>query len=498
MSTANLYSTYKTKMQKIADVKYASAVLQWDQETYLPPKGNDFRGQQIATLSEIAHQLFTDKKMEELLEKLSSCEDLTSSEKRNIVLSYEDYKRNVKLSTAFVRQMSETVNQSYHAWAKARKENSFAVFEHPLNKLIQLKKQEADLLGYEQHPYNALMNDYDKGLTVSKVDSLFNELKPSLLNLLDSIKNKKSIDNSFLFQEFKKDNQWEFGLEILKRIGFDFEAGRQDISLHPFTTNFSSKDVRVTTRIDENDFGNMTWSCLHEGGHALYEQGLPADQYGLPLGEYCSLSIHESQSRLWENCIGRGLPFWQHNFKLLTNVFPKQFKDINIEKFYKGINSVSPSLIRTEADELTYHFHVMIRYEIEKMLIEGSLQTKDIPACWNEMYQKYLGIKVADDNRGCLQDIHWSHGSFGYFATYSLGSLYGAQLYSTIEKQYPTISEDLSNGKINTIQEWLQKEIYSNGRFYSSEELCKKATGEPLQSSHFIEYATKRFSEIYL
>ena len=498
MSTAKLYSTYKTKMQKIADVKYASAVLQWDQETYLPPKGNDFRGQQIATLSEIAHQLFTDKKMGELLEQLSSCEDLTSSEKRNISLSNEDYKRNVKLSTAFVRQMSETVNQSYHAWAKARKENSFALFEKPLHELIQLKKQEADMLGYEQHPYNALMNDYDKGLTVSKVDSLFVELKTPLLNLLDSLKNKKSIDNSFLFQEFKKDNQWEFGLEILKRIGFDFEAGRQDISLHPFTTNFSSKDVRVTTRIDEHDFSNMTWSCLHEGGHALYEQGLPADQYGLPLGEYCSLSIHESQSRLWENCIGRGLPFWQHNFKLLTNSFPKQLKDINIEKFYKGINSVSPSLIRTEADELTYHFHVMIRYEIEKMLIEGSLPTKDIPACWNEMYQKYLGVKVPDDNRGCLQDIHWSHGSFGYFATYSLGSLYAAQLYSTIEKKYPAVSEDLTNGKINSIQDWLKKEIYCNGRYYSSEELCEKATGETLQSSYFIEYATKKFSEIYL
>ena len=498
MSTAKLYSTYKTKMQKIADVKYASAVLQWDQETYLPPKGNDFRGQQIATLSEIAHQLFTDKKMGELLEQLSSCEDLTSSEKRNIVLSKEDYERNIKLSAAFVRQLSETVNQSYHAWAKARKENSFALFEQPLHELIQLKKQEADMLGYEQHPYNALMNDYDKGLTVTKVDSLFVELKTPLLNLLDSLKNKKSIDNSFLFQEFKKDNQWEFGLEILKRIGFDFEAGRQDISLHPFTTNFSSKDVRVTTRIDEHDFSNMTWSCLHEGGHALYEQGLPADQYGLPLGEYCSLSIHESQSRLWENCIGRGLPFWQHNFKLLTNSFPKQLKDINIEKFYKGINSVSPSLIRTEADELTYHFHVMIRYEIEKMLIEGSLPTKDIPACWNEMYQKYLGVKVPDDNRGCLQDIHWSHGSFGYFATYSLGSLYAAQLYSTIEKKYPAVSEDLTNGKINSIQDWLNKEIYCNGRYYSSEELCKKATGETLQSSYFIEYATKKFSEIYL
>ncbi len=498
MSTAKLYTIYKTKMQKIADLKYASAVLQWDQETYLPPKGNDFRGQQIATLSEIAHQLFTDKKIGELLEDLIAREDLTASEKRNIELSNEDYKRNIKLSAAFVRQLSETVNQSYHAWAKARKENSFALFEKPLNELVKLKKQEADMLGYEQHPYNALMNDYDKGLTVSKVDSLFNELKPPLLNLLDSLKNKKSIDHSFLFQEFKKDNQWEFGLEILKRIGFDFEAGRQDISLHPFTTNFSSKDVRVTTRIDEHDFGNMTWSCLHEGGHALYEQGLPADQYGLPLGEYCSLSIHESQSRLWENCIGRGLPFWQHNFKLLTNAFPNQFENINIEKFYKGINNVSPSLIRTEADELTYHFHVMIRYEIEKMLIEGSLKTKDIPACWNEMYQKYLGIKVPDDNRGCLQDIHWSHGSFGYFATYSLGSLYAAQLYSTIEKKYPTISKDLAVGNIKNIQGWLQEEIYCNGRFFSSEELCKKATGEILQSNYFIQYATKKFSEIYL
>ncbi len=497
MNTAKLYSGYKTKMQKIADVKYASAVLQWDQETYLPPKGNDFRGQQIATLSEIAHQQFTDKKMGELLEEMSSREDLTATEKRNIALSNEDYKRNVKLSAAFVRQLSETVNQSYHAWAKARKENSFDYFQQPLNELIQLKRQEADLLGYEQHPYNALMNDYDKGLTVSKVDSLFNQLKPQLLNLLDLLKNKTPVDHSFLSQEFNKDEQWKFGLELLKRIGFDFEAGRQDISLHPFTTNFSSKDVRVTTRIDEHDFGNMTWSCLHEGGHALYEQGLPADQYGLPLGEYCSLSIHESQSRLWENCIGRGLPFWQHNFKLLTNSFPNQFKNINIEKFYKGINRVSPSLIRTEADELTYHFHVMIRYEIEKMLIEGSIQTKDIPACWNEQYQKYLGIKVPDDNRGCLQDIHWSHGSFGYFATYSLGSLYAAQLYSTIENQYPTLSEDLANGKINIIQAWLQKEIYCNGRYYSSEELCKKATGDTLQSSYFIDYATKKFNEIY-
>ncbi len=497
MSTAQLYATYKTKMQKIADVKYAAAVLQWDQETYLPPKGSDFRGQQIATLSEIAHQQFTDTEMGELLEELSALENLPADDKRNIQLSWDDYKRNVKLSTAFVRQLSESVNQSYHAWAKARKENSFSCFEQPLQQLIELKKQEADMLGYEQHPYNALMNDYDKGLTVAKVDSLFYELKPQLLVLLDAIKNKNNVDHSFLFQQFNKDDQWKFGLEILKRIGFDFEAGRQDVSLHPFTTNFSSRDVRVTTRIDEHDFGNMTWSCLHEGGHALYEQGLPADQYGLPLGEYCSLSIHESQSRLWENCIGRGLPFWQHNFKLLTTAFPNQFNNIIPEQFYRGINNVSPSLIRTEADELTYHFHVIIRYEIEKMLIEGTLHTKDIPACWNEQYQKYLGITVPDDNRGCLQDIHWSHGSFGYFATYSLGSLYAAQLYATIEREHPSIGEDIGRGDFNNIHQWLKKQIYPYGRYFSSEQLCKKATGEALQSDYFIQYATKKYAGIY-
>jgi carboxypeptidase Taq len=353
MSSVDLYAAYKTKMQKIADVKYASAVLQWDQETYLPPKGNGFRGQQIATLSEIAHQQFTEEKSGALLLELNAKDDLSPDEKRNVQLSLEDYNRNKKLSSDFVRQMSEAVNKSYHAWAKARTENSFATFQQPLNELIQLKKQEADMLGYEHHPYNALMNEYDKGLTVSTVDNIFSDLKPQLLTLLDSIRGKTQVDNSFLHQYFNKEDQWKYGMEILKRMGFDFEAGRQDISLHPFTTNFNSMDVRVTTRINENDFGNMTWSCIHEGGHALYEQGLPAGQYGLPLSEYCSLSIHESQSRLWENCIGRGFPFWQHNFKHLSTLFPNQLNNLTTEQFYKGINRVSPSLIRTEADELT-------------------------------------------------------------------------------------------------------------------------------------------------
>ncbi|MBC7934068.1 MAG: carboxypeptidase M32 [Rhizobacter sp.] len=497
MNSAGLYTAYKTKVQKIADVKYASAVLQWDQETYLPPKGNDFRGRQMATLNEIAHQQFTDANLGALLLDLNAKDDLSPAEKRNVQLSLEDYNRNKKLSSDFVRKLSEAVNTSYHAWAKARSENSFATFQQPLHNLIQLKKQEADMLGYDQHPYNALMNDFDKGLTVSTVDTIFSGLKPQLSLLLDSTRNKTPVDNSFLQQYFNKDDQWKFGIEILKRIGFDFEAGRLDTSLHPFTTNFSSMDVRVTTRIDEHDFGNMTWSCIHEGGHALYEQGLPSEQYGLPLGEYCSLSIHESQSRLWENCIGRGLSFWQHNFKLLNTLFPKQLNNLTAQQFYKGINKVAPSLIRTEADELTYHFHVMIRYEIEKMLIEGNISTKDIPSLWNEQYQKYLGVTVPDDKSGCLQDIHWSHGSFGYFATYSLGSMYAAQLYAAIEKEKPSVEKEIACGNHGGIHKWLQNNIYQHGRYFSSEELCKKATGESLNPTYFIDYATKKFNNIY-
>lgn len=497
MSSEVLYEQYKTKMQKIADVKYASAVLQWDQETYLPPKGNAIRGKQIATLSEIAHEQFTDEKLGNLLHELSGKEDLSFNKKRNVQLSLEDYNRNKKIPADFVGKLSESITKAYHDWANARAKNSFALFENSLSTIIELKKQEAEYLGYEQHPYNALMNDYDKGLTVNIVDNVFNNLKPQLQSLLNNINNKPQVDDSFLNQHFDKDTQWKFGIELLTRIGFDFEAGRQDISLHPFTTNFSNADVRVTTRVDENDLSNMTWSCLHEGGHALYEQGLPGEEYGLPLGEYCSLSIHESQSRLWENCVGRGFAFWQHNFNLLKTFFPKQLNNITVEKFYKGINKVQSSLIRTEADELTYHFHVMIRYEIEKGLIDGSITTKDIPAYWNEKYQQYLGVTVPDDASGCLQDIHWSHGSFGYFATYSLGSLYAAQLYAAIEKENQSLVKDISSGDTNVVLLWLRKNIHQKGRLFLSEELCTEATGEPLNPRYFIDYATKKFNDIY-
>ncbi len=499
MSPAHeLYQTYKEQMQRIADVKYASAVLQWDQETYLPAKGNEGRGRQIATLTEMAHRQFTDPALGDLLQKLSISADLAPGEKRNVELSLEDYERAIKFPPAFVRNMSETVNRSFHSWIQARKENSFAVFHNDLDAVIALKKEEAAMIGYQAHPYDALMNDYDKGLTVAQVDELFTNLRPSLSELLQLIKQQPQVDDHFLYKHFPKDKQWDIGLKLLSHMGFDFQAGRQDLSEHPFTTNFNNQDVRVTTRIDENDLGNMTWSCIHEGGHALYEQGLPGNQYGLPLGEYCSLSIHESQSRLWENNIGRSLPFWKHEYHAMQSAFPENLQSTSLEQFYRGINKVKPSLIRTEADELTYHFHIMIRYELEKKLIDGSLRTNDIPGYWAEQYHNYLGIKVPDDRRGCLQDVHWSHGSFGYFATYSIGSLYAAQLYEAILLQNPHLSNDISNAGNRVILQWLKQHIFQFGRYYSSGELCRKATGELLNSQYFITYATKKFTDIYV
>jgi len=492
MKATALYRKYLTKMQKIADVKYASAVLQWDQETYLPAKGQSIRGQQIATLSELAHREFTDKKLGALLLQLQEADALSDREKRNVQLSLEDYEKNKKFTGAFVRKMSEAVNTSFHAWMRARKENDFSLFQQPLDKLIQLKKQEAEILGYPHQPYDALLNDHDKGLSTARVDELFGELIPKLSKLMEQVQKMPAPDTRFLTQYFNKETQWKFGIEMLKRIHYDFEAGRQDISAHPFTTNFNAGDVRITTRIDEHDFMNMTWSCLHEGGHALYEQGLPESEYGLPLGEYASISIHESQSRLWENCIGRSLPFWEQYFPLLCSYFPEQFKGVSLAQFYAAINCIQPSLIRTEADELSYHFHVLIRFEIEKMLIAGTISTKDIPACWNELYHKHLGINVPDDNQGCLQDVHWSHGSFGYFPTYSLGSLYATQWHAALNRENASFEKLVAAGDTSFILTWLRQQIFPFGRYYDSNALCQKATGEKLDSNYFIQYATKK------
>lgn len=484
-------------MRLIADVKFANAVLQWDQETYLPPKGAQFRGQQISTLSEISHRLFSEEELGNMLKELLGKNDLSTEQKRNVERTHQDYQKNKKYTSEFVRKLSEQVNKTFHSWMESRKQNSFAVYEKDLEALVQLKKQEARMLGYEHHPYNALLDEFEKGVTVELLDKTFNNLLPAVKELLDKILKQPQTDNSFLKQHFPKQQQWNWGMELIKNLNFDFDAGRQDISEHPFSVSFNSNDVRITTRIDENDFGNMTWSCIHETGHALYEQGLPEDQYGLPLGEACSYSIHESQSRLWENNVGRSKNFWHYYFPVLQKHFPEQFQKISLEQFYKGINKVQPSFIRTEADELSYHFHVYIRYELEKNLLTDTISTHDIPAFWNEQYKNLLNVDVPDDKKGCLQDVHWSHGSFGYFPTYSLGSFYAAQFYSTAKAQLSGLEEEIERGNTSSLLHWLRQNIHSKGRFYTSEGLCKEVTEKGLDVSYFVNYLLQKYASIY-
>jgi carboxypeptidase Taq len=495
--TTDLYAAYLDITQKAADVQYASAVLEWDQEVYMPTKGFAHRGRQLATLASQAHDMLTGTKYGDILTELFQRTDLTPQQQANVKLSREDYEKNRKLPSTFIEAITRQTSQSFNTWIQARNENNYRTYAPELKKMIALKRQQADYYGYKQHPYDALLNDYEKGATVSMLDPVFAMVREHLPPLLKKISEAQQVDNQFFHRQFPKDRQWAFSIDVLKGMGYDLEAGRQDYAEHPFTTSFSSKDVRITTRVDEHNFSSLLWSSIHEGGHALYEQGLPETEYGLPLGSAASLAIHESQSRLWENCVGRGTYFWKHYYPILQSYFPMQLADVSEATFYKGMNRVSPSLIRTEADEVTYHFHVMIRYEIEKALIIGDLDPNDISDAWNHMYQQYLGVHPADDKTGVLQDVHWCHGSFGYFPTYSLGSFYAAQLMEEATKQLPVLYIDMARGDYTQLLQWLRTQVHQYGRMYTSEELCKKITGCGLDFTSFMRYIETKYKNIY-
>ncbi|MBA3704684.1 MAG: carboxypeptidase M32 [Bacteroidetes bacterium] len=491
------YNKYKELMTQIADVQYASAVLGWDQETYMPSKGAGFRAQQLATLAGISHEQATSKVLGDLLTVLTSQTSLGEKENRNIKQSLKNYNDSKKYTTAFVQELSKTVSETFQAWQKAKEANNFSLYAPHLEKLVKLKREECKLLGYKAHPYDALLDQYEPGAKTADLEILFTDVRKQLVDFVKQIRSKPQNKDSFMFLNYNKQKQWDFGIHLLKQMGYDFEAGRQDVSSHPFTTSFSSEDVRVTTRINEQDINEMIWSCIHEGGHALYEQGLPASEYGLPSGEPISLGIHESQSRLWENNVGRGLPYWKANYKELQQAFPENLQAVTFEAFYKAMNIVKPSLIRTSADELTYHFHVLIRFEIEKALIEGLIEVKDLPEYWNKKYKEYLGIDVPSDTLGVLQDIHWSHGSFGYFPTYSLGSFYAAQFFAQAKKEIVNLEKEIENGNLKPLLIWLREKIHKHGKYYSSEELCISITGEKLDFKYFMEYAKIKYSALY-
>jgi len=491
------YTDFKIHMQKVADVSYAIAVLGWDQETYMPEKGGQFRAQQIATLSGIYHKLFTDTHLENLLTTLANDKNLNEKQRKNVALTKETFDKQKKYSTEFVELISKTISECFQAWQVAKEKNDFSIYQPKLEKLVELKKQECELLGYKKHPYDAMLNEYEKGITTEEIELLFTNVRKELVPFVQQLKERKQVDDSFFFKHYNSDKQWAFGLDLLKQMGYDFNAGRQDKSSHPFTTSFNPYDVRVTTRVKENDLSEMIWSCIHEGGHGLYEQGLSADEYGLPLGEAISLGIHESQSRLWENNVGRSLMYWKKNSELLKSYFPEQLKNVSAEDFYKAMNKVESSLIRTNADELTYHFHIMIRFEIEKALFENTIKVSELPTYWNAKYKEYLGIDVPNDASGVLQDIHWSHGSFGYFPTYSIGSFYAAQFFNQAQKEIPQLNSQLEKGELSELLQWLREKVHVHGKFYTASELCERICGEKLNFTHFMNYAKKKYQGIY-
>lgn len=489
------YADYVNRLSKLADIAYTGAVLNWDMETYMPPKSAERRSQQLATLSGLAHEQFTCEETGALLEKLSTDESLDERQKANVKHTLKQYRKAKKYTTAFVEEMSRTISETFNAWQEAKQKNDYSIYALKLEKLIALKKQECELIGYTLHPYDAMLDEYEPGLKTADVDKLFNDVRSELVPFVKHLLEKKAGSQEIIHRFYPKDAQITFSEKILKEMGYDFDAGRQDISMHPFTTNFSATDVRVTTRVDENNISDCLTGSIHEGGHALYEQGIPDDQYGLPSGEYCSLAIHESQSRLWENNVGRSMEFWNGQFPELKQAFPEALKDVSVEQFYNAMNVVQPSLIRINADEVTYHFHVMIRFEVEKAIFENKIQVAEIPAYWNSRYKEYLGIEVTSDAEGCMQDVHWSHGSFGYFPTYSLGSFYAAQMFNAAEKAIPELKVQISMKNYSELLKWLRLNIHQHGKTYSARELCIRSTGEELNFRYFMDYVKAKYAQ---
>lgn len=490
------YQKFTERMQKIADVNHAAALLQWDQEVYMPSKSAGRRAQQLSTLAGMAHEMFTAEETGQLLGQLVEA-DLNEVERANVLYTKDEYEKHKKVPTEFVEKTSAAISRAFQSWDNAKRKNDFLLFAPDLETLFELKLQECEYLGYEGHPYNAQLDIYEKGMTVNQLEVLFGQAKERLFPFIENVYKAAQVSDAMMYQPFDKDKQWEFGIEILRQMGYDMEAGRQDLSSHPFTTNFSATDVRVTTRMDENNLSEMLWSTIHEGGHALYEQGLKDEYYGLPTGSYLTLGIHESQSRLWENNVGRSLNFWQGNFGRLQEIFPKQLTQYTAQDFFKAMNKVQPSPIRTNADELTYHFHILIRYEIEKELFEGKLKVSDLKEKWNAMYKQYLGLDIQNDAEGVLQDIHWSHGSFGYFPTYSIGSFYAAQFYDKAVQDVPGLEGEIQAKDASKLLQWLQTNIHQYGRLYNADELCKRVTGEILNFDYFMKYVETKYAGIY-
>lgn len=492
---------FKQHWARISVLDQANAVLSWDMETFMPEDGVHARSEQVALLAELAHQwLVSDETARciEDAEKETAGSDYFSDEASMLRVARRAYDQKVRLPDTLVSRLARTTTRANTIWINARKNADFSMFAPVLSEIIDINREQAELLGYDGHPYDALLDLHEPDLTTAETDRLFTELKQGLVPLVREITGSGTLpDTGFLSQKFDTAGQERFGLRVLNDMGYDFRRGRQDRSAHPFTTSFTPYDVRITTRFDEDDLLSALFSTIHEGGHALYDQGLPIDLVNTPLCQPISLGVHESQSRLWENLVGRSRGFWKRYLPVLAEEFAGQLDGIGLEAFYRAINRVTPGFIRVESDELTYNLHIFIRFEIEKELVSGTLGIADIPESWNTKYRDYLGILPPDDAQGCLQDIHWAHGAIGYFPTYTIGNILSAQLFQLAIQAVTSIPSDIEKGNFGTLLGWLRKEVHRHGSRYTFSELVRSITGGDLHVKPYMAYLTEKFREIY-
>jgi len=487
-----------------------TAALQWDQETYLPSKGIEERAEQLALLEGIAHERLTAPETGNLLAETGSTSEnpggdsiLPDYERGFLRVMRRHYDRAVKLPPDFVSDSARAEGLSQAAWAQARQKKDFSVFLPHLVKMIDIARKKAGYWGFgkSQPLYDGLLDIYEPGMGETAVNELFTGLRKRLSGLLHKIKKCPPADTSFLRQNFPVEQQVAFNKKLLDYIGFDLNRGRMDTSAHPFTTTLGSNDIRITTRYFANNLLSGLFSVIHEPGHAFYEMGFPPELHGTCLADGASMAMHESQSRFWENIIGRSLPFWEGLYPLLKDFFPGQLQNVNTEKFYRAVNEVKPSLIRVDADELSYGLHIIFRFEMERLLISGELNPEQVPAVWHEKTKEYLGIdnnELGMGNDECaLQDIHWSMGSFGYFPSYLLGNLYSAQFTKKLTDDINGLDSMVAAGKFGPLKEWLQENIYNMGCRLEPSQLLQKITGESLQTEPFLNYLETKYRELY-
>ena len=485
---------------EISDLSNAAAVLGWDQQVNMPPMGAEARGNQLAVLQRLVHVKQISPELGKLIDELSEAVkdlDPDSEESRLVKVTKRNYDQAVKVPPAFTAEFTKASTMAFGAWHAARQEDNFSKFQPHLEKIVELNQQFAEYFAPYEHIYDPLLDRFEPGMKTAEVKEIFDSLRPQQVELLKAIAEAPQVDDSFLHKQYDADKQWDFGVEVITQYGYDWNRGRQDKAPHPFTTSFGVNDVRITTRVDPNFLNSALFGTLHECGHALYNLGVSPDYERSALAGGASLAIHESQSRMYENLVGRSLPFWEHFYPRLQNAFPGQLGNVDLETFYKGINKVAPSLIRVEADEATYNLHIMLRLEIEIALMEGKLVVKDLPEVWNIKMGEYLGVTPTDDADGVLQDIHWAGGMIGYFSTYALGNLVSVQLWEKINQEFPNLNDQIRAGEFTYLLDWLGKNVHTYGKKFEPQELVQRITGSKIDSAPYMRYLKAKFGRIY-